>query len=36
MSICAGRESYYVHHPIIDEFTTDTTLLVWIGISPLE
>ena len=36
MTVRAGRESYYENHPIIDEFTTDTTLRVWIGLSPLE
>ena len=36
MTVRAGRESYYENQPITDEFTTDTTLRVWIGLSPLE
>lgn len=36
MTIRAGRESYYEEHTIIDGFTTDTTLRVWIRLAPLE
>ena len=36
MTVRAGRESHYEQHPIIDEFTTDTSLRVWIGLSPME
>ena len=36
MTIRAGRESFYDQQPVIDEFTTDATLRVWIGLSPLE
>ena len=36
MTIKAGHESYYNQHPIVDEFTTDTSLWVWIRLSPME
>ena len=36
MTFRVGRESYYQNHSIINGFTTDTTLRVWIGLSPLE
>ena len=36
MTIRAGRENYYEEHPVTDEFTTDGTLRVWIGLAPLE
>ena len=36
MTIRAGRESYYDQSPIVDEFTTDASLRLWIGLSPME